>query len=190
MKHPIDPKVDCVFKVLFGDPENRDLLIHFLNATLIAELSGPIVWVEIIDLHNARETRLDKLSVVDVKAVDHHGRIFQIEVQVRSYGHLPYRIAHTWCDIYSAQLQSGKDYPSLLPTYSIWLLAENLIQDDAGYVHNYKLRDEFGRLLLDNGGIYLLELEKFRMERIETDEQRWIKFFRDGESLNDEAYLL
>jgi len=31
MRHPIDPKVDCVFKALLGAESNRDLLIHFLN---------------------------------------------------------------------------------------------------------------------------------------------------------------
>ncbi len=34
MRHPIDPKVDCVFKALLGAESNRDLLIHFLNAVL------------------------------------------------------------------------------------------------------------------------------------------------------------
>jgi len=187
MQHPIDPKVDCVFKALLGAPENRDLLMHFLNAILEGELTHPIVQVEITDPHNARETLVDKLSIVDVKATDSHGRIFQIEVQMQSFGHLPHRIAYTWCDIYSAQLRSGQDYPQLLPTYSIWLLAENLIPEDESHVHNYKLRDERGRLLLDNGGIYLLELEKFRREQVESDGQRWIKFFKDGERLDDAA---
>ncbi|WP_295623182.1 PD-(D/E)XK nuclease family transposase, partial [uncultured Lamprocystis sp.] len=34
MDHPIDPKTDCVFKALLGAEDNRNLLIHFLNATL------------------------------------------------------------------------------------------------------------------------------------------------------------
>jgi len=32
MRRPIDPKIDCVFKALLGSEENRNLLIHFLNA--------------------------------------------------------------------------------------------------------------------------------------------------------------
>ena len=32
MQHPIDPKIDCVFKALLGAEDNRALLIHFLNA--------------------------------------------------------------------------------------------------------------------------------------------------------------
>ena len=31
MLHAIDPKIDCVFKALLGNEENRNLLIHFLK---------------------------------------------------------------------------------------------------------------------------------------------------------------
>jgi hypothetical protein len=34
MKHHIDPKIDCVFKALLGAEDNRNLLVHFLNAIL------------------------------------------------------------------------------------------------------------------------------------------------------------
>jgi len=37
MRHPIDPKIDCVFKALLGAEDNRALLIDFLNALLGAE---------------------------------------------------------------------------------------------------------------------------------------------------------
>jgi len=32
-----------------------------------------------------------------------------------------------------------------------------------------------------------LELKKFTAERIETEEQCWLKFFKDGEQLDDTA---
>ena len=48
MRHPIDPKVDCVFKALLGAESNRDLLIHFLNAVLGADLPRAITAVEIL----------------------------------------------------------------------------------------------------------------------------------------------
>ena len=33
----------------------------------------------------------------------------------------------------------------------------------------------------------LLELKKFNAIQVETEDQRWLKFFKDGERLNDEA---
>jgi len=68
MKHRIDPKIDCVFNALLGSEENRNLLIHFLNAILASELSAPIATVDILNPYNDREFLDDKLSIVDVKA--------------------------------------------------------------------------------------------------------------------------
>ncbi|WP_394753899.1 Rpn family recombination-promoting nuclease/putative transposase [Crenothrix sp.] len=187
MQHSIDPKIDCVFKALLGSEENKNLLIHFLNAFLAQELAEPLVWVEILNPYNDKEFLGDKLSIVDIKAKDSHERIYQIEIQLTSYGRLPARIVYNWADIYSQQLKSGQDYGELKPTYSIWLLAENLLPDDSQYVHHYKMRDEQGRAFNHHGGIWLLELSKFNVSQIEREDQRWLKFFKDGEQLNDSA---
>ncbi len=187
MKHRIDPKIDCVFKALLGAEENRNLLVHFLNAVLADDLHAPIAEAEILNPYNDKEFLDDKLSVVDVKAKDSEGRLYQIEIQLLTYRHLPERRVYTWCDIISQQLQSGNDYSLLRPVYSIWLLAENLLPDEEEYAHEYTLRDRLGRTLGNLGGIHLLELKKFTAERVETEEQRWLKFFKDGEYLDDTA---
>ena len=188
MQHPIDPKIDCVFKAILGTQANRNLLIHFLNAILDIDLSAPIIQVDILNPYNEREFVTNKLSIVDVKAQDQHGQLYQIEIQLLSYKYLPERILYTWADLYTKQLRSGQNYRRLRPTYAIWLLAENLIEDDAAYAHIYQLRDVQGRSLLHHGGIWLLELSKFMTAQIETKQQRWLKFFQDGEHL-DEANL-
>jgi predicted transposase/invertase (TIGR01784 family) len=187
MRHAIDPKIDCVFKALLGAEENRNLLLHFLNAFLADELIEPLVWVDILNPYNDKEFLSDKLSIVDVKAKDSHGRLYQVEIQLTSYAHLPARIIYNWADIYSQQLKSGQDYLELRPTYAIWLLAENLLTQDKHYVHHYKIRDEQGNTLTEQGGIWLLELKKFVATQIETEDQRWLKFFTEGEHLNDDA---
>ena len=140
-----------------------------------------------LTLINDKEFLSDKLSIVDVKARDSQDRLYQIEIQLTSYAHLPSRIIYNWADIYSQQLKSGQEYLELRPTYSIWLLAENLLVDDNVYVHHYKMRDEQGQTLTPHGGIWLLQLKKFNANQIETEDQRWLKFFKDGERLNDEA---
>ena len=187
MKHRIDPKIDCVFKALLGSVENRNLLVHFLNAILTSDLTAPITEAEILNPYNDKEFLDDKLSVVDVKAKDSDGRLYQIEIQLLTYRNLPERMVYTWCDIISQQLQSGNDYSLLKPVYSIWLLAENLLPGETDYAHEYKLQNRQGRTLADLGGIHLLELKKFTAERIETEEQRWLKFFKDGEQLDETA---
>ena len=187
MKHPIDPKIDCVFKAVLGAEENRNLLVHFLNAVLGNELSAPICSVELLNPYNEREYLDDKLSIVDVKARDCADRLYQIEVQLLHYLHLPARMLYTWADIYSQQLQSGDHYDQLQPTYAIWLLGETILQQDEDYAHAFKFRDTKGRGLVEHGGIWLLELPKFSAQQIETEQQRWLKFFKDGERLDDTA---
>nr|WP_052315010.1 PD-(D/E)XK nuclease family transposase [Thiocystis violascens] len=102
MHHPIDPKIDCVFKALLGADANRALLLHFLNAILGPALAAPIAEVEILNPYNDKEFLDDKLSIVDVKARD-----------------LRARILYAWADLYSAQLSTGADYRTLKPTYAI-----------------------------------------------------------------------
>ena len=185
MKHRIDPKIDCVFKALLGSEQNRNLLVHFLNAILTSDLSAPITEAEILNPYNDKEFLDDKLSVVDVKAKDSEGRLYQIEIQLLTYRHLPERMVYTWCDIISQHKQSGNDYSLLKPVYSIWLLAENLLPGEGEYAHEYTLCDRQGRKLGNLGGIHLLELKKFTAERIETEEQRWLQFFKEGEQLDE-----
>ena len=49
------------------------------------------------------------------------------------------------------------------------------------------MRYEQGLTLTPHDGIWLLELKKFNANQVETEDQRWLKFFKDGERLNDEA---
>ena len=185
MKHLIDPKIDCVFKALLGAEENRNLLVHFLNAVLALELKAPLADVEILNPYNEREFAHDKLSIVDVKARDSEGQIFQIEIQLVQYAQLVSRILYSWADIYSQQLQSGESYDKLKPTYSIWLLDDTLIATDQDYVRSYKMRDARGQTLFDHGGIWLFEIKKFHAQKVGSEEQRWLRFLKEGHQLDD-----
>jgi predicted transposase/invertase (TIGR01784 family) len=184
MRHPIDPKVDCVFKALLGAESNRDLLIHFLNAVLSADLPQPVVEVEIQNPYNEKEFLDDKLTVVDVKARDATGRQFQVEIQLLNHRDLPARILYGWADVYSQQLKDGAPYRMLRPVYAIWLLGQTLLPDNPGYAHSFRFRDAQGQGFLDHGGIWLLELSKFAADSVETEEERWLKFFKEAERLD------
>ena len=186
MKHKIDPRIDCVFKAILASDGNGNLLVHFLNAMLLGELQSPIESVDILNPYNEREFIDDKLSIVDVKARDAQGAIYQIEIQLLRYTDLPTRILYTWTDLYSQQLHRGDGYHVLEPTYSIWLLGENLISNDEDYIHHFKVRDTKGNALVErSGGIWLAELEKLHTQQIDNEQHRWLKFFKEGGQLDD-----
>ena len=76
----IDPLNDFAFKKTFGTPENRACLIHLLNATL--RLKEPIVEVALDNPFNPKDFQEDKLSLLDIKAIDRTGAIYDVEVQL------------------------------------------------------------------------------------------------------------
>jgi hypothetical protein len=63
-------------------------------------------------------------------------------------------------------------------------LGQTLRPQIAEAVHRFRLRDDQGRSLLEHGGIWLLELSKCTIEAVETEQDRWLKFFSEGERLD------
>ena len=79
----IRPINDFAFKKTFGTPENRPCLISLLSAVL--EPSEPIVEVTLENPFNLQDFKDDKLSVLDIKAVDRTGAIYDVEIQLTTY---------------------------------------------------------------------------------------------------------
>ena len=117
---------------------------------------------------------------------DAAGRLYQIEIQLLTYPDLPARILYPWADLYTQQLKSGEPYGQLRPTYSVWLLAAALLPAATGYAHRYRFRDDQGRGFIDHGAIVLFELNRFAAAEVHTEEERWLKFFTEGERLDPE----
>ncbi len=185
MKHRIDPKVDCVFKAILGAEDNRHLLVHFLNAILGAELPSPITSVELLNPASDREFIDNKMHIVDVKARDNASRLFQVEIQMATERDLRQRMVYCWTDLFAKQIQSGERYLRLQPAYSIWLVNAVLTTHDPTPIHRYKIRDESCQTLIEHGGIWLIELKKCQLLEVVNEEQRWLKLFIEGDTLDD-----
>ena len=74
----IRPLNDFAFRKTFATQQNRLALLGLLNAIL--NPAHPIEEVEILDPFNHQDYETDKLSIVDVKAIDSTGAIYHIEV--------------------------------------------------------------------------------------------------------------
>ncbi len=98
---------------------------------------------------------------------------------------LPGRIVYGWANLYRSQLQKGDRYDQLKPAYSIWLLAETLRLGVTEALHRFRLQDEQRRSLVAHGGIWLVELSKVTIETVHTEQEHWLKFFVEGERLDD-----
>ncbi len=116
----IRPINDFAFKKTFGTPENRIVLVSLLNAIL--GLEEPIVEVTLENPFNLQDFQDDKLSVLDIKAIDRTGAIYDVEMQLTTYEGLVQRIVFTGCEVYAGQIKAGEKYKALNPVYTIWLV--------------------------------------------------------------------
>ncbi|MEI6525613.1 MAG: Rpn family recombination-promoting nuclease/putative transposase [Planctomycetota bacterium] len=153
----IRPTNDFAFLKTFGSPENKIALMSLLNAIL--DLPDPIVDVVIENPFNARDFMDDKLSVLDIRASDQRGWVYDIEMQVSVYSGLIQRLVYYGCEVYAGQLRSGDDYSILKPIYTICLLEGRLWQNSTKVHHAFRLTDvESGRMLAETIEIHTLEL--------------------------------
>jgi predicted transposase/invertase (TIGR01784 family) len=158
----IRPINDFAFKKTFGTPENRVALISLLNAIL--EPKSPIVDVTLENPFNPQDFKEDKLSILDIKAIDGAGAIYDIEMQLTIFEGLTKRIVFYGCELYAGQLKAGDDYAGLHPVYSICLLNGILWPDATRVHHAFRLADaESGRVLRGTLEIHTLELGRYNL---------------------------
>ena len=199
----ISPRVDCVFKAILGDPKHKALLLDFLNAVLAPE--APIVDVEFLNPELLPDTIGDAYIVIDVKAKDSTGRLFQVEMQTSNETALKERMLFSWADIFVKQLPSGARYSELMPVVSIWLLDQNTLRSAPSFHHRFTVSDlERQVTLTDRLELHLIELDKWRKsvatppvppprgqkaaaglvatEKAAQALRSWVRFFAEGES--------
>src|ERR1700694_2458354 len=78
----IDPKVDYAFKHFLGRAETRPILIDVLDKVLYRTPDRQIQDIELLNPFNPKESFDDKLSILDIKARDRSGRLFNVEMQI------------------------------------------------------------------------------------------------------------
>ncbi|MBA2649284.1 MAG: PD-(D/E)XK nuclease family transposase, partial [Legionella sp.] len=76
----ITPRVDIAFKKIFGVEENKDLLMLLINAIVSEE--DQVAEITLLNPYNPKNFRNDKLSILDIKALGHDGKRFNIEIQI------------------------------------------------------------------------------------------------------------
>jgi predicted transposase/invertase (TIGR01784 family) len=158
----IRPINDFAFKKVFGTAENRDALISLLDAIL--QPRSPIVDVAILNPFNLQDFRDDKLSILDVKAIDQSGAIYDVEIQLQVSASLPQRIVFYGCQLVADQLREGDKYAGLQPVYSIWLINGVVWPETTQVHHAFQLTDrQSGRVLDETLAIHTLELPKYNL---------------------------
>mgnify|MGYP000988847326 CR=1 FL=1 len=119
--------------------------------------------------------------MVDVKARDQAGRVFQIEVQLQIHTALPARALYSWARTYAEQLGSGQGYHLLKPTLAIWIVDGVLFPSSSAVHHRIRLLDaEAGLVLTDQIELHMLQLPRFRLGEPLDEEAQWVYFLKEA----------
>ncbi len=187
----IDPKVDYAFKYLLGRDATRPILINVIDSVLDPAPGHRIQDLELLDPFNPKETADDKLSVLDIKARDQSGRLFNVEMQLLAIQSFPQRILYYGTRLHQQQLHEGHDYGELKPTISISFLNYTLFPDaPADYHLRFRLLEERKHFpLTDNLEFHLLELTKFTKttDELTSDLDIWLYFLRHAATMDTDA---
>lgn len=183
----INPRVDFAFKLIFGNEQNKDILISLLNAILEDYQDYPIESIEILNPFGAKEYSKDKLTILDVKAKDERGEYYNIEMQISDQYYYEKRALYYWSRLYNSQISEGIGYQNLARTVSINILNFNAIKEE-DYHNVYRIRElkkntEFTNHL----EIHFIELEKFTKELpdLKRTLDRWIYFLKYAEKFTE-----
>ena len=183
----IDPTIDYAFKRVFGRQENEESLCSLLNAVLRRPVGQRIESVVILNPFLPLEAFDDKLSVLDIKARDESGRMFNVEMQIRLHHALRERVLFYWAKLYTEQLSEGEDYAALRPTISVLVVDDILFPELAGPHHRFRLCEESrGTVFSDQIELHVLELPKFakRLPELTDDLDKWLFFLRHAATLD------
>jgi predicted transposase/invertase (TIGR01784 family) len=178
----VNPKIDLVFKKLFGTEQNIQLLKSLVNSILPQD--EQVVKLELKNPYNPSDYINGKISYLDIKATDDKGRWYNIEIQVAPYDFFGMRVLFYWAKMFSSQLKSGKSFDELRKTIVISLIDFNYFKDPKKQERYHR---RIGLCDLDTKQIYeqtdglelqFVELKKFKnkFSEIPTTLERWIAF--------------
>ncbi len=178
-KSKVTPKLDLVFKKIFGDVRNTDILTDFL-ATVLEINPSEITEVEILDNEVVPDVLISKFSRLDLRITINRTTSVNIEIQVLNYGNYKERTLFYWAKMYTGELQKKEDYLNLKNTIAINVIDFNLF-DCKEYHSTFKIFEEHRQeLLTDKFRIDFLELRKAKecKERgsMTDKKQMWMDF--------------
>jgi predicted transposase/invertase (TIGR01784 family) len=189
MRIGIDPKVDVVFKKLFGSEENKALLLDLVNSVMRETRQPKVDELEILNPYNPKNFLEGKLSIVDIKAKDEIGQTFIIEVQIQVPRYFPQRLLYYWAKAYESQLKQGENYRLLNKVLLICFLAQSLpIAGEECYNLFQVVNRRNKKILCDDLFIFTVELSKFLkdVEDIGKPLDKWSYLLKYGEDLDED----
>ncbi|MBU5352855.1 Rpn family recombination-promoting nuclease/putative transposase [Paenibacillus barcinonensis] len=193
MTELLDPRVDFVFKRIFGSEQNKDVLLAFLNSTFIETGEAPLTEITVINTYTDKDSPEDKQSILDIKAKTVEGKLINIEMQLFNPYHMEKRTLFYWSEMYFHQIKKGENYNLLKKCVTINILNYSCL-DNERYHNVFHLReDHTGISLTDDIEIHVMELTKLEQHAVPLEQGglvNWLLFLKGIDTSNWEVLAM
>jgi predicted transposase/invertase (TIGR01784 family) len=189
----LDPKIDVLFKKIFG--ENKELLISFLNSLLPLQEGQEVVSIEYLSPEQVPDTMLGKNSVVDVKCTDNEGRAFIVEMQSEWSNVFRKRLLINGSKAVIRQLDREKQeeraklFQEFKPVYVLAVVNGTFSKGRAWYHHLRIMDTKNPDVVIDGLDYVLLELPNFTQDRWSDAHKKlailWLRFLKEIDGYYD-----
>jgi predicted transposase/invertase (TIGR01784 family) len=182
----LDPKVDVVFKWIFGAEENQPLLISLLNAVLGWTGERQIAAVQILNPYLEQEYIDDSYGILDIKVQLGSGELVDVEMQIGDRANMERRSTFYICRLFGDQKITRGRYQDLNRAIGINILDFVRIQDSPNYHTRFRLREcDENFDLTDAIEIHFIELPKLDVELVnyENPLDRWAMFLKGWDNM-------
>lgn len=186
MVNLLNPKIDYVFKRLFGQVGNEEITKKLLtsitneNYNNINLDGNTITEKELLD---------DKVGILDIKATLDDNTTCDIEMQVVDKKNIEKRILFYWSKLYYSSIKSGENYKDLKKTIVILFVNYNLetLKKIKKYATKWQIREAENTqvVLTDDLIFYIIEIGKFIENATNTELDEWVKFINNPEETID-----
>ena len=154
----VKPKLDVVFKKIFGDSENINILKGFLADILDIPIDE-ITDVTFDDTEVPPDEIEEKFVRFDMSLTTNKGLI-NVEIQLSNNGDFPERGLYYWAKRYSGQLKKGDGYDKIQPTISIYIVDFKMFDTEDFYSYFTMADLKHQQILTNKCGMYFFELPK------------------------------
>ena len=202
-----DPKVDYVFKILFGNEDDKSMLISLLNAILKGK-----PYIKDLSLNSTDIPKIlkdNKSCKLDILATSDEGIKFNIEMQCKKTKDIFNRTVYYASKLFTKNLKENvnkadsvfeNEFYRKHSVISIWIFGENVtdrkepISEAYFYVNkaDSAFENKFYRnhSVTDNLRVIYLELNKYKITKDNIDDKltKWVDFLTNPINLEKSTF--
>ena len=186
IKVSLTPRSDTIFKAIFGDQRNVNILARFLRAVFEqSPIKIEFSELKIADTNLIADNKDERNSAVDVLAITDKGEKIDIEIQINDHNDIQKRTvfyaSRMTTNQVTKQVKLEERYRNIKTVIVIAILDFKIRLDDDKYFHGNILKDMIdNKIYTDVEQIYTLELPKIPANDDNKELWTWLKFLKSN----------